>query len=163
MISISQKTLHHLYEVVLVLNLDKCVLRQAELSYLGKVITNDDVKPDPVKVQAIGDMPTPTNVTELQRVLGLVTFLGHYIPNMSARTAPLRQFLEKDIDWQRKSEHESAWNRIKEILSNHHVLQYYDESKALKVSSDALTDGIGAVLIQETNGEWMPERMLRDQ
>ena len=36
------------------------------------------------------------------------------------------------------------------------MLQYYDESKALKVSSDASTDGIGAVLPQETNGEWMP-------
>ena len=33
--------------VVLVLNLDKCVLRQAELSYLGEVITNDGVKHDP--------------------------------------------------------------------------------------------------------------------
>ena len=75
---------------------------------------------------------------------------------MSARTAPLRQFLEKDIDWQRKSEHESAWNGIKEILSNHPVLQYYDECKELNVASNASTDGIGTVLIQETNGEWMP-------
>ena len=58
----------------------------------------------------IEDMQTPTNVTELQRVLGLVTFLGRYIPNLSARTAPLRQLLEKDIDWQWHSEQESAWN-----------------------------------------------------
>ena len=64
--------------------------------------------------------------------------------------------LEKDIDWQWHSEQESAWNGIKEILSKHPVLQYYDESKALKVSSDASKDGIGAVLLQETNGEWMP-------
>ena len=89
-------------------------------------------------------------------MLGLVTILGRYIPNLSARTAPLRQLLEKDIDWQWHSEQESAWNGIKEILSKHPVLQYYDESKALKVSSDASKDGIGAVLLQETNGEWMP-------
>ena len=150
------ETLQKLSEVGLVLNLDKCVFRQTELSYLGEVITSDGVKPDPNKVQAIRDMPTPTNVTELQRVLGLVTFLGRYIPNLSARTAPLRQLLEKDIDWQWQSEQESAWTGIKEILSEHPVLQYYDESKALKVSSDASKDGIGAVLLQETNGEWMP-------
>ena len=36
------------------------------------------------------------------------------------------------------------------------VLQYYDESKSLKVSSDASKERIGAVLLQETNGEWMP-------
>ena len=94
------KTLQKLSEVGLVLNKDKCVFHQAELSYIGEVITIDGVKPDPEKVQAIKGMPTSTNVTELQRVLGLVTFLGSYIPNMSARTAPLRQLLDKDIDWQ---------------------------------------------------------------
>ena len=36
------------------------------------------------------------------------------------------------------------------------MLQYYDESKALKVSSDASKDGISDILLQETNGEWMP-------
>ena len=82
----------------LVLNIAKRVFRQAQLSHIGKVITIDGVKPDPEKVQAISATPTPTNVTELQCVLGLVMFLGHYIPNMSARTAPLRQLLEKDID-----------------------------------------------------------------
>ena len=42
------------------------------------------------------------------------------------------------------------------LLSKHPVLQYYDESKALKVSTDAFKDGIGAVLLQETDGQWMP-------
>ena len=102
------KTLHKFSEAGLVLNIDKCVFRQAELSYLGEVITIDGVKPVPEKVQAIKDMPTPTNVTELQRVSGLVTFLGRYLPNLSARTAPLRQLLEKDIDWQWHIEQESA-------------------------------------------------------
>ena len=119
------------------MNLDKCVFRQAELTYIGEVITIDGVKPDPDKVQAIRDMPTPTNVTELQRVLGLVTFLGRYMPTLSVRTAPLRQLLEKDIYWQWQSELESAWTGINEILSKQLVLQYYDESKALKASSDA--------------------------
>ena len=97
------KTLQKWSQVGLVLNIDKRVFRQAELSHIGEVITIDGVKPDPETVQAIREMPTPTNVTELQCVLGLVMFLGHYIPNMSARTAPLRQLLEKDIDWQWQS------------------------------------------------------------
>ncbi|KAK2143360.1 hypothetical protein NP493_4554g00000 [Ridgeia piscesae] len=150
-----EKTLERLTQVGLVLNVDKCYFRQAELPYLGEVVTQDGVKPDPEKVQAVTDMPTPTNATELQRVLGMVTYLGRYIPNLSARTAPLRSLLGKDIEWQWNAEQEAAWIGIKEALTKHPVLQYYDESKAIKVSSDASKDGIGAVLLQETKGEWM--------
>ena len=92
----------------LVLNVDKCYFRQAELPYLGEDVTQDGVKPDPEKVQAVTDMPTPTNATELQRVLGMVTYLGRYIPNLSARTAPLRSLLGKDIEWQWNAEQEAA-------------------------------------------------------
>ena len=142
-----QKTLERLTQVGLVLNVDKCYFRQTELSYLGEVVTQDSVKPDLKKVQAVTDMPTPTNATELQCVLGMVTYLGRHIPNLSARTAPFRSLLGKDIEWQWNAEQEATWISIKEALMKHPVLQYYDESKVIKVSSDASKDGIGAVLI----------------
>ena len=150
------KALERLSEVGLVLNAEKCVFRQPEIEYLGEVVTQDGVKPDPNKIQAITEMPTPRDVLELQRVLGMVTYLGRFIPNLSVRTTALRSLLVKGNDWQWHAEHEAAWNGIKETLSKHPVLQYYDESKALKVSTDASKDGIGAVLLQETDGEWMP-------
>ena len=65
--------------------MEKCVFRQPEISYLGEVVTQDGVKPDPEKIQAITDMPTPTNATELQRVLGMVTYLGRYSQNRSTQ------------------------------------------------------------------------------
>ena len=86
----------------------------------------------------------------------MMTYLGRYVPNLSARTAPLKLLLEKDSHWQWQHEHKLAWNRIKETLSKHPVLQYYDKTKSLKVSSDASKGGISAVLLPETNGEWMP-------
>ena len=147
------KALERLSEVGLVLNAEKCVFRQPEIEYLGEVVTQDGVKPDPNKIQAITEMPTPRDVLELQRVLGMVTYLGRFIPNLSVRTAALRSLLVKGNDWQWHAEHEAAWNGIKETLSKHPVLQYYDESKALKVSTDASKDGIGAVLLQETEGQ----------
>ena len=150
------KALERLSEVGLVLNAEKCVFRQPEIEYLGEVVTQDGVKPDPNKIQAITEMPTPRDVLELQRVLGMVTYLGRFIPNLSVRTTALRSLLVKGNDWQWHAEHEAEWNGIKETLSKHPVLQYYDESKALKVSTDASKDGIGAVLLQETDGEWMP-------
>ena len=52
-------TLQRLSEVGLGLNMENCVFRQPELSYLGDVVTQDGVKPDPKKFQAITNMPTP--------------------------------------------------------------------------------------------------------
>ena len=150
------KTLSRLEEVGLRLNADKCCFKQQELEYLGEFVTQHGVKADPRKVQAILEMPTTQDVNELRRVLGMVTYLGRYIPNLSARTAPLRSLLVREVDWQWHGEHEEAWRRLKEAISVHPVLKYYDEKKALKVSSDASKDGIGAVLLQETGGEWMP-------
>ena len=94
-------------------------------------MTQDGVKPDPNKIQAITEMPTPRDVLELQRVFGMVTYLGRFIPNLSVRTTALRSLLVKGNDWQWHAEHEAAWNGIKETLSKHPVLQYYDDSKAL--------------------------------
>ena len=75
---------------------------------------------------------------------------------MSTRTSVLRSLQEKDADWQWLHEHKKAWQGIKQILSSHPVLQYYDENKPVKVLSDASKDGIGAALLQEADGPWMP-------
>ena len=45
----------------------KCAFGVNQITYLGHLLTADGVKPDPCKVSAICDMPTPTNKTELQR------------------------------------------------------------------------------------------------
>ena len=142
-----EKAVKKLVQIGLRLNKDKCYFRQPELPYLGEVVTAQGVKPDPAKVQAIEDMPTPKDQSDLQRILGLVTYMSRFIPNMSNRTSVLRSLLEKDADWQWLPEHEKAWQGIKHILSSHPVLQYYDERKPVKLSNDASKDGIGAALL----------------
>lgn len=65
----------------------------------GHVLSADGVKPDSKKVEAIIAMPTPANREDLQRFLGVVTYLPKFIPNMSQKSASLRQLLQKDIEW----------------------------------------------------------------
>ena len=101
-------------------------------------------------------MPTPRNVTELQWALGLATYLGKFIPSLSARTPVLRTLIAQDTDWQWRPEHESAWCDLKRIFMSEPDLQYFDERKEVRLSSDALKDGLGAALLQEVNGKWMP-------
>ena len=68
-----EKAVKKLVQIGLRLNKDKCYFRQPELPYLGEVVTAQGVKPDPAKVRAIEDMPTPKDQSDLQRILGLVT------------------------------------------------------------------------------------------
>ena len=71
-------------------------------------------------------MPTPSNKTELQRFLGMITYLGKFLPNLSDETAPLRQLLEKDVQWRFKLQHETAFNKLKKMITSSPVLAYYE-------------------------------------
>ena len=77
------------------LNKDKCIFGAKELPFLGHVMSQDGVKPDPRKVEEITELPVPTSKVELQRFLGLVNYLGKFILNHSHETAPYINFFEK--------------------------------------------------------------------
>ena len=69
------------------------IFRESEVHYVGHVLSADGVKPDPKKVEAIIAMPTSTNREDLQRFLGVVTYLSKFIQVMSQKSAPLCQLL----------------------------------------------------------------------
>ena len=52
-------------------NMKKCRIGLSEVKYVGHVISKDGLKPNPERVEAINNMPTPTCKTYLQRFLGM--------------------------------------------------------------------------------------------
>ncbi len=143
-------------EVGLKLNRAKCELKVPELTFLGDRVTKEGLKPDPLKVKAIIDLEKPTEKKELQRFMGMVNYLGRYIPDLSTISAPLRQLLEKNVHWTWSHEHDRAWKDLKTLISQQPVLQYYDQKKPIKLSSDASQKGLGAVLLQLHGDTWRP-------
>ena len=81
------------------LNKEKSQIALDEISYIGHVLSKEGLKPDPQKVRAITEMNRPQNKEELQRFLGMVTYVAKIIPNFSQISTPLRQLLEKETDW----------------------------------------------------------------
>ena len=83
----------------LVFNPQKTHVKAQAINFFGCLYDVDGVHPDLGKVNAIHALPAPTNVTELQEFLGLVTYLSPSIPGLSTLTAPLCELLNKDADF----------------------------------------------------------------
>ena len=106
------------------------------------------VHPDPGKVDAVHALPAPTNVTELQEFLGLVTYLSPFIPGLSTLTASLRELLKKDTDFSWNCTYDIAFERVKEAVVSDTTLRYFDPSLPVTIQVDASQVGLGAALLQ---------------
>ena len=131
------------------LSRSKCEIRRSELKYVGHLLTQDGVKPDPEKVRAVKSMNKPENKQELLTFLGFVQYLGKFMPRMSDVSAPLRKLTEKSVVWNWSKEHDVSFNALKAMASDAPVLRYFDPKLPLTLSVDASSKGIGAVILQE--------------
>lgn len=71
------------------LNKQKCRFRQNQIRFLGHIIDAQGVRLDPGKVDSIANFPVPQNAHELKRFLGLVNYLGKYLPNLATVGQPM--------------------------------------------------------------------------
>ncbi|XP_063635188.1 uncharacterized protein K02A2.6-like [Cydia splendana] len=130
------------------LNRQKCRIGLTEIKYLGHKIGSDGIRPDDSHISAIRDMPTPQNVKDVERFLGLVTYVSNFIPNFSEKSAKLRELLRKDIEWHWDKNHEDCFKELRTCLTSSPVLQYYDINAPVVISVDASKHGLGACLLQ---------------
>ena len=142
-----RKVLKCLQAAGLTLN-DKCELTTRTVKFLGHIVGDKGVHPDPDKVEAIKKFPTPKNTTELQRFMGMVNHLAKYIPKVADINAPLRALLCKDNVWVWDHSQQSAFEKVKEMLTSTPILAHYDPRKTTIIAADASNHGIGAVLLQ---------------
>ena len=56
------------------LNKEKIRLRRREDPYIGHLLTDKGLKPDPGKIKAVLEMPKPTDVARIQRLIGFVNY-----------------------------------------------------------------------------------------
>jgi len=130
------------------LNADKIKFKMTEVPFIGHVATSEGLSIDPCKVLAIRDMPTPTNVAAVQRLLGLAQYLSKFLPHLSDITKPLRDLTQKDIEWTWGSAQQTAFETLKTVVSSAPVLRYYNLGEEVTLQCDASQSGLGVALLQ---------------
>jgi transposase InsO family protein len=129
------------------LNSIKCKIGMSEVDYVGHRLTGEGLRPTPDRVKAITGMRDPTDFAELETVLGMISYVSKFIPQLSELNAPLRA-LKKNDTWSWGPEEKKAFLKIKEALSSNQVLRYYDVKQQVKLTVDASMKGLGASIIQ---------------
>lgn len=136
-------------EYNLKLSKDKCIFRTNQIRYVGHLLTDKGVKIDPEKLKAVESMKKPDNVQELQTFLGFINYLAKFLPNMSDKSAPLRELLLKDTEWHWGHEQEQSFETLKYMATHAPVLAYYDDTKPMTLTVDSSSKGLGAAIVQE--------------
>ncbi|XP_058817493.1 uncharacterized protein K02A2.6-like [Topomyia yanbarensis] len=141
--------LNRLLEYNVLINKDKCIYNVEKLEFLGHELSINGVRPTESRIAALQNFRDPLNVSELRSFLGLVGYVGRFIPNLAAKTDPLRQLLRSGSAFNWTDKEKSAFRLIKEALSNISYLGFFNPKDQSKLITDASPTGLGAILLQE--------------
>ena len=133
------------------LNAAKLQFKLKELKFMGTIISDQGMKPDPDKVTAITQMQPPENKAPLLRFIGMVNYLSPFCTNLSSVIQPLRIFTQETVPFIWSKVQDGAFNKAKQLISSGPVLSYYDLDKPVVLQTDASDYALGGALLQPNN------------
>ena len=149
------KELDYLIEEEIITEQVEQELRRERVTFFGAEYSAQGMHPDPKKVQGITEMTAATDKQQLQSFLGMVNYMGTFIPNLSHHTEPLRAMLKKDNVFHWEDQQTRSFQQVKTLIAkaNTTPLRYYDRDLPVTVQADASLRGLGACLIQKHEGK----------
>ena len=156
-----EEVFERLWKNGLKLRPDKCRLFHRQVKFLGHIVDQKGVRPDPDKVSAVVDWPPPTTAKELKAFLGLAGYYRRFVPGFAKIARPLNTLLVGIPNDKRLGSHlltwseeaQTAFDSLKDTLTKAPILAYADYSKPFVLYTDASHHGLGAVLAQVQEGK----------
>ena len=141
----------------------KCHFLQDEITFLGHEISAEGMKPGTANLKAIAEMALPRMYTEIQRFTSMTGFFRRFIKGYSKIAKPLNDLLEGEASKLKAEEVElppdalKAFEELKLRCMTVPVLVFPDFKKPFQLETDASKEGLGAVLLQESDdGQYHP-------
>ena len=129
----------------LVLNSKKLELKRPKVSFFGAEYSVDGMHPCPKKIQGITEMTPPIDKQQLASFIGMVTYMGNFVPHLSHHTEPLRAMLKQDAVFHWDEATNASFQKIKDLIakSASQPLWYYDRTRTSHSTSQCLPKGSG--------------------
>lgn len=142
------EVLNRLRKINLKLNPVKCIFLQKQILYLGHVVSDKGILPDPEKTKVLENYPKPQSVDEIKRFVAFANYYRKFIPNFSEIAIPLNKACRKNIQFLWSEECEQSFNLLKTALTKPPVLQYpnFSPDNEFLLQTDASGKAIGSVL-----------------
>ena len=81
------------------LNPAKCAFGVSAGKFLGFIVNNIGIEANPDKIKVVLDMPPPSSIKEVQRLIGRVVALSRFVSRASNKCQPFFQVLKKAFQW----------------------------------------------------------------
>ena len=82
----------------------KCQFFQAQVKYMGHILSKEGIRRVKSKLDAIRLAPRPTDVSQLRSFLGMLNYYSKFIKDFSSKMHPLYQLLSNKTEW--------LWSRV---------------------------------------------------
>ena len=113
----------------------KCEFFKKRVEYLEHIVSENGIKTNPKKIEAIVKWPQPQTVTQMRSFLGFCNYYGKFIHRYTQIAKPLYKLISGDqaktkqakLCWDEKCE--QAFKAFKDICSPTPVLAYADYTK----------------------------------
>jgi hypothetical protein len=158
-----QKILQKLRESNLKIQIDKCNFAELSTNYLGHIITEGGIKPDPSKIDTIKNIPLPKSQKDIRSFLGITGYYRKFVKDYSKVAYPLIKYLKKNSKVnQNDKDFIESFEKLKTLLMSEPILKNPDFSKKFTLTTDASNFALGAVLSQNNHPVAYASRTLNN-
>jgi len=126
----------------------KCFWAKLIIQYLGHLISEKGVSPDPDKVKAIANFPRPINAAQLKTYLGLTGFYRRFVCHYGSKSHHLTKLTRKGVTFQWGDDQQLAFDELKNGLMTAPILRFPNFRLPFIIHADASGFGVGSILGQ---------------
>ena len=127
----------------------KCHFIKRSITFLGHIVSDKGLQADPKKIEAMVNLPEPSNIQELRSVLGLFNWYRKFIPEFAHNSLHLTELLKKGALMNFTEAHRREFHTLKAALTEAPILQIPSPEYPYVIHCDASDKALGAVLSQD--------------